>query len=258
MILTIFIIILLVCLYVFTTLIYRCLLTWLFRKNWFLALYEYIYHSNTINIPIQTKKLYEDTHLDNRKKLLNYTVVTIIYLAWYLVCFMFICIYLVLRYFNIINHQIDYLDVKILFNFSILHVLFIFSIIDIIFQFQLLISMLIKSWKWTLVAEKKIKQIAVIEDFKIEPKKDIDLSQFNINSRKNYYIYSIKINKFSPKSIVKVDFEYFKQKYGLELTKNLFETFFWLIENNKLESKTTFSYLENLEILYFYNLTQFK
>lgn len=56
MILTIFIIILLVCLYVFTTLIYRYLLTWLFRKNWFLGLYEHIYHSNTINIPIQTKK----------------------------------------------------------------------------------------------------------------------------------------------------------------------------------------------------------
>lgn len=65
MILTIFIIILLVYLYVFTTLIYRYLLTWLFRKNWFLALYEHIYHSNTVNIPIQTKKLYEDTHLDN-------------------------------------------------------------------------------------------------------------------------------------------------------------------------------------------------
>ncbi|MBW0596966.1 hypothetical protein MADP07_00512 [Mycoplasma anatis] len=171
---------------------------------------------------------------------------------------MFICIYLVLRYFNVINHQIDYLGVKILFNFSILHVLFIFSIIDIVFQFQLLISMLIKSWKWKLVAEKKIKQFELIEDFKIEQKKDIYLSQFNINSRKNYYIYSIKINKFSPKSIVKVDFEYFKQKYGLELTKNLFETFFWLIENNKSESKSRFSYLENLEILYWYNLTQFK
>ncbi|WP_218708980.1 hypothetical protein [Mycoplasmopsis anatis] len=118
--------------------------------------------------------------------------------------------------------------------------------------------MLIKSWKWKLVAEKKIKQFELIEDFKIEQKKDIYLSQFNINSRKNYYIYSIKINKFSPKSIVKVDFEYFKQKYGLELTKNLFETFFWLIENNKSESKSRFSYLENLEILYWYNLTQFK
>ncbi|MBW0595783.1 hypothetical protein MADP15_00069 [Mycoplasma anatis] len=115
--------------------------------------------------------MYEDTHLDNHKKLLNYTVVTIIYLVWYLFCFMFICIYLVLRYFNVINHQIDYLGVKILFNFSILHVLFIFSIIDIVFQFQLLISMLIKSWKWKLVAEKKIKQFELIEDFKIEQKK---------------------------------------------------------------------------------------
>lgn len=258
MVLEIAITVVLVYVFIITASVYRYFMTWLFKKNWFLGLYEHITQSKTVNIPIETKILYEVTCLDNHKKLLNYTITIIIYLVTYLLCFIFICIYLILRHLDIINHRISYLDSKVFSNVSILHLLIIISAGEMIFQYKLLISILIKSWKWTVTTKKKINQIKIIENYKIEPKKDIDLSQFNINSRKNYYIYSIKINKFSPKSIVKVDFEYFKQKYGLELTKNLFETFFWLIENNKPESKTIFSYLENLEILYFYNLTQFK